>query len=187
MRSRMRSPRARLVTSHSGGPGTPPGRHHDRPAGSLLDWDRREPGPRKRGPGLRHPPWADAECRGGAPRGGHPDRKGCAAPRTRGLWLDASRRSAPFASAQGKSVKAQPARQDKRAAERWLLMKQTACNAGGVTLSPLGERVASSEATSRVRRPRQQFPLTRPRSAVASARAPSPPEGRGQASGAVTA
>jgi hypothetical protein len=34
-----RRPRARLVTSHSGGSGTPPGRHYDRSAGSLLDWD----------------------------------------------------------------------------------------------------------------------------------------------------
>ena len=34
-----RSPRARLTTSHPGGSGTPAGRHYDRSAGSLLDWD----------------------------------------------------------------------------------------------------------------------------------------------------
>jgi len=32
-----RSPRAGLVTQHSGGSGTPVGRHYDRSAGSLLD------------------------------------------------------------------------------------------------------------------------------------------------------
>ena len=30
----------RLVTAAPGGPGTPPGRHYDRSAGSRLDWDR---------------------------------------------------------------------------------------------------------------------------------------------------
>jgi hypothetical protein len=34
-----RLPRARLTTSRSGGSGTPLGRHYDRSAGSLLDWD----------------------------------------------------------------------------------------------------------------------------------------------------
>jgi hypothetical protein len=34
-----RSPRAGLVTRPPGGSGTPSGRHYDRPAGSLLDWD----------------------------------------------------------------------------------------------------------------------------------------------------
>jgi hypothetical protein len=35
-----RRPRARLVTSPPGGPGTPAGRHYDRSARSSLDWDR---------------------------------------------------------------------------------------------------------------------------------------------------
>src|SRR5262249_15253678 len=36
----MRRLRARLVTSHPGGPGTPAGRHYDRSARSSLEWDR---------------------------------------------------------------------------------------------------------------------------------------------------
>ena len=39
-RDRMRRLRAGFVTPHSGGSGTPVGRHQDRSAGSLLDWDR---------------------------------------------------------------------------------------------------------------------------------------------------
>jgi hypothetical protein len=52
-----RRPRARLVTSPPGGPGTPAGRHYDRSARSSLDWDRGSlaaaPRPRKPGPGLQ--------------------------------------------------------------------------------------------------------------------------------------
>ena len=40
-RDRMRPLRARLVTSHSGGSGTPLGRHYGRPARSSLDWPAR--------------------------------------------------------------------------------------------------------------------------------------------------
>ncbi len=53
-RSETRSPRAGFVTPLPGGSGTPPGRHDDRPARSSLDWDRRKPRPRKRGPELSH-------------------------------------------------------------------------------------------------------------------------------------
>jgi hypothetical protein len=60
------------------------------------------PRPRKRGPELSHRGRkADGESRGGAPRGEHPDRKGCPAPRTRGLLRCASRRSAPLGVFEG--------------------------------------------------------------------------------------
>ena len=48
-------PRARLVTSHPGGPGAPIGGHYDPSARSSLDWDwPKRPRPRKRGPGDRN-------------------------------------------------------------------------------------------------------------------------------------
>src|SRR6185295_4106236 len=68
----------------------------------------------------REPPWAVARAASGAPRGGRPDRKGRAAPRKRGDCCGASRRSTPSLVRGAKWKEAQPARRDKRAAERWL-------------------------------------------------------------------
>ena len=67
-RTLVRPLRAWLVTTHSGGSGTPPVRHYDRSARSSLKWDRdkQSPRPRKRGPELRRIPSArNAAC--GAP------------------------------------------------------------------------------------------------------------------------
>src|SRR3954468_5064294 len=69
-RSGMRRLRAGLVTSHSGGVGAPPGWPLRAACEELAD-DRYSR--RKRGLTPRQ------ERRSGAPRGEHPDRKGCAA------------------------------------------------------------------------------------------------------------
>jgi hypothetical protein len=93
-RSRMRCLRARLVTSHPGGAGPRSGgkRTALRGARCIGRHARRF---KKRGP-------VSEKCRSGAPRGEHPDRKGCAAPRKRGIAAShaatvcAFRRSAPL-------------------------------------------------------------------------------------------
>jgi hypothetical protein len=88
-------PAGEAHASHSGGSGAPPGRHYDRSARSSLDWDRETTSQEARpGDWATATPVAQWLSRSGAPRGEHPDRKGCAAPRKRGS-LSASRRSIP--------------------------------------------------------------------------------------------
>ena len=82
-----RSPRAGLVSLHPGGSGHRAGRHYDRSARCLLDWDwANSPRPRKPGPELRRkgPHGRPPRAARGAPRGERADRKVRAALRTRG-------------------------------------------------------------------------------------------------------
>jgi hypothetical protein len=80
-RSWVRFLRARLVTSHSGAAGDPPGRHYGRSAGSLLDLaGAKSSESRKRGPG-------GEKYRGGAPRGEtHRSQGACRASQARFVW-----------------------------------------------------------------------------------------------------
>jgi hypothetical protein len=140
----VRRPRVRLVTSHSGGFGAPPGRHYDRSARSSLDWDWAQmPSSQEARPGAEPRELSGrGESRSGAP-GGAPPRSQEEAARLASVpgqlrRLSRGPRKPPRFSAlrspwrgalgpvrrpskQAERTKAQPARQDKRAAERWLL------------------------------------------------------------------
>ena len=80
-----RRPRARLVTSRSGGPGTGIGGDYDPSAGSLLDWDWRKASSQETRP-------RDRNRRSGAPRGDASQHMRRA---RRKVWTDKWRLSAP--------------------------------------------------------------------------------------------
>ena len=103
-RSEGRRPRARLVTSHSGGSGTPVGRHYDRSAGSLLDETGANARPSETRPGAERRRELMARAASGAPKGERPSPR--AQPPQGGSWC-ASRRSAPLTG--GNQDKAYPA------------------------------------------------------------------------------
>src|SRR4051812_7115058 len=68
-RSEVRRLRARLVTSHSGGSGTPVGRQYDRSAGSLLDERGANARPWEPRPGAERRRELMARAESGAPKG----------------------------------------------------------------------------------------------------------------------
>src|SRR3954467_9273385 len=79
-RSEVRRLRARLVTSHSGGSGTPVGRQYDRSAGSLLDETGANARPSETRPGAERRRELMARAASGAPKGERPFAKGAPLP-----------------------------------------------------------------------------------------------------------
>ena len=128
---------AGVVRSHAPErPRDPTGRHYDRSAGSLLDWDRANrvtPGklrvPGSADLGLSFLPWRKASAARGAPEGAAFSLAGeRPAPPSADLLRCASRRSAP-SSFEGASAEsfggrrwktANPRRTNNRAGEAWL-------------------------------------------------------------------
>ena len=106
---------------HSGGPGAPPLRHYDRGARSLLKSGRTV---REARPGVG----GDQTCAGGPHQNVAVERREASAPSQgacrvarRGSGWCVSRRSAtPLLRREGREMKASPAPQRIRAAERWL-------------------------------------------------------------------
>src|SRR6185312_15161507 len=103
--------------SHSGSPGTPPGRHYGRSARSSLDWPARIPVQEAR-PGVDGGMTLEGDackCRGGAPGGGRIERcvhafaAGLASLPHRREYKDApSRRSAPSPLVRGRECRRTP-------------------------------------------------------------------------------